>query len=151
MNGRYEIPVPLKPHVINKMADNFHSAADRTLALRKKALEDVGLQQILVDTFRELIREGWLVPVKDSISGRDRCWYLPFFVSKQDKPRVVFDGAAAFQGLSLYDAVLPGVNLLNGLVGVLTRFRTGRFACIADISQCFSKFQCHESYKIGFV
>ena len=53
-------------------------------------------------------------------------------MSKQDKQRVVFDGADTFQGLSLNE-----VNLLNGLVGVLNRFRLGRFACMADLSKCF--------------
>ena len=84
-----------------------------------------------------MIDKGWLVPVVNSKFVHDRCWYLPFFVSKQDKPRVVFDGAATFQGLSLNDAVFPGVNLLNGLVGVPNRFRLGRFACMADLSKCF--------------
>ena len=53
-------------------------------------------------------------------------------MSKQDKPRVLCDGAATFQSLSLNEAILPGVNLLNGLVGVLNRFRLGRFACMAE-------------------
>ena len=50
---------------------------------------------------------------------------------------MVFDGAATFQGLSLNDAVFPGVNLLYDLVGVLNRFRLGRFACMADLRKCF--------------
>ena len=58
-------------------------------------------------------------------------------MSKQDKPIVVFDGAATFHGLSLNDAVLPRVNLSNGLVSVLNRFRLGRFAFMADLSKCF--------------
>ena len=78
-----------------------------------------------------MIDKGCLVPVVDSDFDHDRCWDLPFFVSKQDKPRVVFDGAATFQGVSLNDAVLPGVNLLNGLVGVLNHFRLGRFAALS--------------------
>ena len=65
------------------------------------------------------------------------CWYLPFFVTKQAKSRVVFDGAATYKGVSLNDAVYPGENLLNGLVDVLTRFRLGKFACMADVSKCF--------------
>ena len=60
-----------------------------------------------------------------------------FFVSKQDKATVVLDGAATFKGLALNDAVHSGINLLNGLVEVLTRFRVGRYACTANLSKCF--------------
>ena len=137
VDGRYEIPVPLKSDIVNSLTNNFYSAVDRTATLRKKALKDAGLKRILADTFHELIDMGWLVPVVDFEFGHDKRWYLPFFVSKQDKLKVVFEGAATFQGLSLNKAVLPGVNLLNGLVGVLSRYRLGRFACMADLSKCF--------------
>ena len=137
VDGRYETPAPLKSDIVNSLTNYFHSAVDRTATFRKKALKGVGLKRILADTFHELIDKGWLVPVVDSEFDHDKCWYLRFFVSKQDKPRVVFDGAGTFQGLSLNDAVFPGVNSLNGLVGVLNRFRLGRFACMADLSKCF--------------
>ena len=64
-------------------------------------------------------------------------WYLPFFVTKQDKPRVVYDGAATVAGVSLNQVVLAGTNLLNNLVEVLTRFRLGKFAAMEDLSKCF--------------
>ena len=137
MDDRYEIPVPLKPEVVERLPNNYHSALNRTLLIQKRALKNVKLREILLNTFQELLDENWLVPVYDSISEQDKCWYLPFFVSRQDKPRVVFDGAATFKGVSLNDGVLPGVNLLNGLVEVLTRFRLGKYACMADLSKCF--------------
>ena len=137
VNDRYEIPVPLKPEVVVRLPNNYHSALNRTLLIHKRALKNVKLREILLNTFQELLDENWLVPVYDSISEQDKCWYLPFFVSRQDKPRVVFDGAATFKGVSLNDGVLPGVNLLNGLVEVLTRFRLGKYACMADLSKCF--------------
>ena len=58
-------------------------------------------------------------------------WYLPFFVAKQDKPKVVYGGAATVAGVSLIQAVLAGTNLLNNLVEVLTRFRLNKFAAMA--------------------
>ena len=137
VDDRYEIPVPLKTDVVERLPNNYHSALNRTLLIQKRALKNVKLREILLNTFQELLNENWLVPVYDSISEQDKCWYLPFFVSRQDKPRVVFDGAATFKGVSLNDGVLPGVNLLNGLVEVLTRFRLGKYACMADLSKCF--------------
>ena len=64
-------------------------------------------------------------------------WYLPFFVTRTDKPRVVHDGAAMFNGMSLNHIVLAGENLLNNLVEVLIRFRLGKYACVADVSKRF--------------
>ena len=64
-----------------------------------------------------------------------RAGIYPFFVTKHDKARVVFDGAATFKGAAVNDAVHFGINLLYGLVEVLTRFRVGRYACTADLSK----------------
>ena len=64
-------------------------------------------------------------------------WYLPYFVTKTTKPRVVYDGSAVFDGMSLNQVVLAGENLLNNLVEVLFRFRLGKFARVADLSKCF--------------
>ena len=137
MDDRYEIPVPLKPEVVERLPNNYHSALNRTLLIQKRAPKNVKLKEILLNTFQELLDEYWFVLVYGSISEQDECWYLPFFVSRQDNPRVVFDGAATFKGVSLNDGVLPGINVLNCLVEVLTRFRLGKYACMADLSKCF--------------
>ena len=77
VDGRYEIPVPLKSDIVNNLTNNFHSAVDRTAPLRKKALKDSGLKPILADTFHELIDKGSLVPVVDSDFDHDKCWSGP--------------------------------------------------------------------------
>ena len=74
-------------------------------------------------------------------------WYLPFIVTQQEKSRVVYDGAATFKGMRLNHAVLPGANLLNRLTDVLTRFRWGRFACMADLSKCFFQISIPEDQR----
>ena len=76
--------------------------------------------------------------VNDATLSDTKCWYLSFFVTKQDKARVVFDGD---------DIVHSGINLLNGLVEVLTRFRVVRLACTADLSKCFFLVAMPESQK----
>ena len=53
---------------------------------------------------------------------------------------MVFDGAAKFQGSALNDAVLSGVNLLNNLLEVLTRFPVGKYASMANLSKCFFEY-----------
>ena len=59
----------------------------------------------------------------------------------------MYDGAATFLGVSLNQAVLAGTNLLSNLVEVLTRFRLGKFACIADLSKCFFQVAVPEAQR----
>ena len=135
VNGRYEMPVPFKTEMLKKLPDNYDCAVKRTLSMRRKALQDLSLKDTLVKTFAQLVEENWIVPVDSVVS--DSKWYLPFFVTRSAKPRVVYDGAAMVEGMSLNQAVLAGENLLNNLVEVLTRFRLGKYACVADVSKCF--------------
>ena len=50
---------------------------------------------------------------------------------------MVFDAASNFDGVSLNDKLLTGPGLLNNLVGILMRFRTGKIGVMADIEQMF--------------
>ena len=127
----------MKSDVVEKLPNKYVCAVNRTEALRRSAVRNAHTQQMLTETFREVITEGWIVPVNSDKDPDGPCWNLPFFVTKQDKPRVMFDSAATFKGLSINYAVLPWVNLLTNLPNVLMRFRVGIFACMADLSKCF--------------
>ena len=146
-DARYEIPVPFNLEKLQTLPNNYENALNRTLSLRKTALRNSQLQQTLVDTLSELICKKWIEPIEDLSSCVEPTWYLPFFVTKSAKPRVVYDGAAAVQGMSLNQAVFAGENLLNNLVEVLTRFRLGKFACVADLSKCFFQVQIPPSQR----
>ena len=91
------------------------------MLLRETALRNSTLKQTLVDTFAELISKKWIKPVTGQELNTLSCWYLPFFVSKTAKPRVVYDGSAVVDDLSLNQAVLSGENLLNNFVEVFCR------------------------------
>ena len=121
--------------MIDKLPDNYENALKRTLALRTKAMRNPDLY-VLNDTFTELIAVGWMEPV-GTCPVEIPVSYLPFFVTRTDKPRVVYDGVAMINGMSLNQIVLAGENLLNNLVEVLIRFRLGSYACVADVSKCF--------------
>ena len=68
-------------------------------------------------------------------------WYLPHFPffnpHKPEKLRIVFDCAAKSMGVSLNDALSQGPDLMNSLVGVLTRFRKEPVALVANIKKMF--------------
>ena len=99
-NGRYEMPVPLKSEVLEVLPKNYESALKRTLSLSRNAAKNLELKQIFLDTFAELLREEWLAAV-ESYSLDARGWYLPFFVTKSAKRRVVYDGAAVAEDMSI--------------------------------------------------
>ena len=56
-DGRYEIPVPLKNEIVERLPNNYESALKRTSSMRCKALQDSNLERILVTTLGELIAE----------------------------------------------------------------------------------------------
>ena len=51
-DGRYEIPVPLRPDFVKKIPNYSSNALERTMSLRRKALDDPTLNQTLTDTFQ---------------------------------------------------------------------------------------------------
>ena len=73
-----------------------------------------------------------------------KTWTLPTFPvyhpRKPETPRVVMDAAAEFHGVSLNKELVTGPDLMNLLVGVLMRFRSGEIAVAADIEAMFSQF-----------
>ena len=109
-------------------------------------LKNPTLKDALTKTFQKLLDEEWIVSVNELSTGQPT-WYFPFFVTKQEKPRVVDDGAAKVGGTCLNQAVLAGPNLLNNLLKVLARFRLGKFACMADLSKCFFQIAIPEGQR----
>ncbi|VDI37855.1 Hypothetical predicted protein [Mytilus galloprovincialis] len=86
-------------------------------------------------------------PIKD----REELWYLPIFgvyhTKKLSKIRVVFDSSAKYHGICLNDILLKGPDLTNNLVSVLSKFRIGQFAAIADVEQMFFNFEVQENHR----
>lgn len=81
-------------------------------------------------------------------SNTSMLWYLPhhpvYHAHKPGKLRVVFDCSAIYRGTSLNDQLLKGPDLVNSLVGVLTRFREQRVAKVEDIEAMFHQVQVIE-------
>ena len=58
-------------------------------------------------------------------------------LTKQAKYESFINASGKYQGTSLKENLLPGLDLLNNLISVLTRFRQGKHAVIADIKQMY--------------
>lgn len=65
---------------------------------------------------------------------------FPVTHPKKKKTRIVFDSAAAFDGVSLNSILLQGPDQTNSLLVVLLRFRLGNIAVAADIESMFHCF-----------
>ena len=84
------------------------------------------------------------VPVDQLSTEKGKVWHLPHFhvyhPRKPDQIRVVFDCSAVFENESLNKHLLQGLDQLNSLIGVLTRFRKEEVAFTCDIEQMFHSF-----------
>lgn len=92
----------------------------------------------------ETISRGDAVKVSDEDVDSSPAWYIPhhgvYHPQKPWKIRVVFDGSAKYEGVSLNDNLLSGPELTNNLIGVLCRFRKGPVAVMCDIERMFHQF-----------
>ena len=90
----------------------------------------------------EMIPKGHARKVPDDRleANKGKVWYLPhqgiYHPRKPHKIRVVFDYSARREGTSFNSQLMPGPDLTNSLVGVLTRFLQDRIAFMADIESC---------------
>eukprot|EP00794_Sanderia_malayensis_P021405 gene21405-biopygen17186 len=88
-----------------------------------------------------LLEKGYAREVPPDKNDSKRKWFLPhhpvFHPKKPEKTRVVFDCSARYQDISLNSQLSQGPDLTNTLVGVLTRFRVGPVAVMADIEGMF--------------
>ena len=66
-------------------------------------------------------------------------------IHKLGRVTVVFDTSAKYQGTFLNENLLPGIDFLNNLVNVITKFRTGKYAIIGDIDKMFHQVGVCES------
>ena len=68
-------------------------------------------------------------------------WYIPHHpvvnAAKNTRVRIVFDCAAKYEGVALNEKVLQGPDLINGLLGILLRFRQHPVALTADVEAMF--------------
>ena len=136
------------------LPNNRNLALSRLLSLEKKFKNNPKFHAKYQKTVNEYISKG--NPSK--IVGEDLqkhtskvVNYIPHHrvtnVNKPDKVRVVFDAGATYNSTSLDQNLLKGPDLLNSLVGILIRFRVGRFAVMGDIEQMFHQILVENEHR----
>ncbi|XP_064629238.1 uncharacterized protein LOC135488533 [Lineus longissimus] len=140
--GRYQIGIPWKENRPS-LPDN-RAVAERRL----KSLENhLKKKPEVADRYKEVleanIEKGYIrkVPAEEL---EQPGWYLPHFgVVREDrattKVRVVYDGAAVYDGKSLNDEMWSGPKLQLDVLDILVTFRRGAVALVGDIREMFSQ------------
>ena len=142
VEGRWEIAMLWRDEKVN--LENNRFLAEKRLASTEKRLEKFPeIKEIYHAKIKEYLTLGHVKKLTDGearmVSNKTN--YIPHhFVLEPKKPgkiRIVFDASSKFNGSSLNDNLLPGPNLLNNLVAVLSRFRRGKIAVISDIEKMY--------------
>jgi len=141
VNGHFEIALPFK-EIESDMPNNFNQVLTRLNATARRISRNPDLlseykkfmETMLINDFAEEI------PCDEISCIRGKSWYLTHhgvFHKQKGKFRIVFDCSLKYGGISLNDALLQGPDLTNNLLGVLLRFREGKFAISGDIEKMF--------------
>ena len=139
-DGHYQLALPWRPGA-PQFESNKNQAAVRLAYLKKRLEKDAELQKRYVNVVESYITNGFARRVNEADNEAPGRWFLPhhpvFHPHKPDKVRVVFDCGARHKGKSLNDQLLKGPDLMNNLVGVLSRFRMENVAIVADVEAMF--------------
>ena len=100
---------------------------------------------------KEILDNGYAEEVPKDDQPKAGCVsYIPHhgvYHPHKKKLRVVFDCSARCQGVSINDLLLQGPDLINGLVGILCRFRQERVAVVCDIRKMFYQFRVNDEHR----
>ena len=135
-NGHYIVSLPWK-HSNVTLPNNGKMALRRITHLQKCFLKESNFYKLYEAKIKEYVINGHACKIlNDNLQPAFRTWYLPHHATG-NKFRIVFDCEASFNGTFPNDNLLQGPDLTGNLLGVLTRFRGGPIALIADIRTMF--------------
>ena len=147
MNGRYFCDLPLKT-VDAKLPNNESQARARLTQQLRILKRDDSAKQFYENTIQKLVDTDKLEPVDlktESEPGRTN--YIPHFVTKQNKKRLVYDASAKFEGVSLNSMLLQGEDCVPNLWNILLRFRRFSVAFSCDIQEMFLQCGVNEKHR----
>ena len=152
VDGHYQLDIPFKSIPPN-LPENKIVAERRLQSLAKRLTKDPGLHSRYCAEMQHLLSRGFSerVPEQELESSPGQTWYLPHHCvlnpNKPEKLRIVFDCAARCCDTSLNDRVLQGPDMMNKLVGILTRFREHKVGLMGDIEQMFHQVGVSKKHR----
>ena len=151
-NGNWEMPLPFKTDNVT-LPHNRDQCLKRLLGIKRKLLKNSKTLKHYTEFMQKIFDKNHASPVppEELKTSAGKVWYLPHFdiyhPKKQDQIRIVFDCSAVFQDQSLNKHLLQGPDMMNGLVGVLSRFRKEETAVTCDIEQMFHSFHVNPEHR----
>ena len=150
--GNWEMPLPFKTDDVT-LPNNREQCLKRLLGIKRKLLKNGKTLKHYTEFMQKIFDKNHasLVPPEELETTAGKVWYLPHFdiyhPKKPDQIRIVFDCSAVFQDQSLNRHLLQGPDMMNGLVGVLSRFRKEETAVTCDIEQMFHSFHVNPEHR----
>ena len=150
--GNWEMPLPFKTDNVT-LPNNRDLCLKRLLGIKRKLLKNGKTLKHYTEFMQKIFDKNHASPVppEELKTSAGKVWYLPHFdiyhPKKQDQIRIVFDCSAVFQDQSLNKHLLQGPDMMNGLVGVLSRFRKEETAVTCDIEQMFHSFHVNPEHR----
>ena len=140
--GCWCAPLPFREHR-QLLPSNRTLALHRANLLTRGLLRDPNKKQHVMEFMKKILENSHAEIAPPLSSPDEEHWYLPLFAvyhPKKGSVRCVFDSSAQMNGISLNSVLLTGPDLVNGLLGILLRFRQFRVAVTADVEQMFYRF-----------
>ena len=141
-NKHLQMNLPFKKDDVI-MPDNLDQAYSRIMKQKTRFERDLNLFNDYCKFMNDMLQNDYAERIPDeeiNSTPPGKKWYLIHFsvVHKTKKKlRIVFDCSLKFNDVSLNDVLLQGPDNTNSLVGVLLRFREGKFAFSADVRSMF--------------
>ncbi|XP_062538146.1 uncharacterized protein LOC134206445 [Armigeres subalbatus] len=140
--GRFIVQLPFRDS-IDQLGDSRSLAFKRFLSSEKRISNDIEMKRMYQDFLKEYVDLGHCHEIReeDDAPGQ-RNYYFPHHAvlkpsSTSTKLRVVFDGKAKSNGLSLNEVLMVGPKIQNDLFSIVLRFRTHVYAFSADIEKMY--------------
>ena len=149
-NGHFEVGHLWKDG-LPRLPNNRDLAVTRFKSLEKKFRKNPEFHELYKTQIKEYLELGHAKQLtrEESRNASVVTNYIPHHgvmnIHKPGRVRVVFDASPKYQGTFLNENLLPGIDFLNNLVNIITKFRTGKYAIIGDIDKMFHQVRVCES------
>ncbi|XP_065095155.1 uncharacterized protein LOC135717133 [Ochlerotatus camptorhynchus] len=137
-----------------RFPDSYPMAVKRFRCLERRLVKDRSLYDKVRGLISDYTKKGYIhVASKSELAEfqPDEVWYLPLSVvihpKKPGKVRLVWDAAAAVNGVSLNSKLLKGPDMLTPLPSVLSKFREREVGFGGDIREMYLQMMVRKADK----